>query len=271
MVSKNEHGYQDLALVHRNTANYCHLVLQAVPGCGLGARVSCVDRIVANEARGEDLGGYTLWRGRGCQGEYQLAGAQVSCRVFTVCICICICIRLTAVWREREAAPGGPVEPDIPGGARGGEGGRWEGSAVVGRQAVSVLKRNREWMQRNGVEVCICNCICICICICAGRYRQRNRHRRRHGGRQRGPDQQLPAGCGGLPGSFLSWMNFVFASVYNLQSDIAVERDFIVGKMMEYQLIDYVIKKCVINKFSLIKTVFHYQSSMVLNSNDGSI
>ena len=111
---------------------------QAVPGCGLGARVSSVGRIVEQGAASPALAQYGQWRAQGSEGEFQLAGASVDCSV---------------VRRSGSSLRVAGLESLIN---LQEEGGRGEGGiAVVGAQdrSYQVLVGNREWMQRNGVGV----------------------------------------------------------------------------------------------------------------------
>ena len=105
---------------------------QVVPGCGLRARVSCVDTMVERGHKGEAVGRYVSWREKvGAEGELELSGAQIDC----------------SVTKQGQFIPiaRGDSLIDLQGGEERGTAER--------DIAYNVLVGNREWMVRNGVEI----------------------------------------------------------------------------------------------------------------------
>ena len=104
---------------------------QAVPGCGLRARVSCVGGMVEKGLGGEGIGRYVSWREQGGgEGEMELCGAKMDC----------------SVTRQGQFLPlvRGDSLIDLQGEER-----------VTEERDITynVLVGNREWMTRNGVEI----------------------------------------------------------------------------------------------------------------------
>lgn len=104
---------------------------QVVPGCGLRARVSCVETLVEAGGRGEGLKKYVNWRGIvRSEGEMELCGAYIDC----------------SATKKGQFIPitRGDSLIDLQGQERGIE----ETDITY-----NILIGNREWMVRNGVEV----------------------------------------------------------------------------------------------------------------------
>ena len=104
---------------------------QVVPGCGLRARVSCVETMVEEGNKGEGIKKYVSWREMpGGEGEMELCGASIDCSA-------------TKQGQFLPMVRGGSLI-DLQGEERGVEDSNISYNILVG---------NREWMVRNGVEV----------------------------------------------------------------------------------------------------------------------
>ena len=114
---------------------------QAVPGCGLKARVSCVGPMVEAGLSSDLLSRYSSWREKsgGHDLELQVAGAGIDC---------------SAV-RKGQFLPmtGGDTLIDLNSGGSGGGENNPEAGVESGEASYNVLVGNREWMKRNAVEL----------------------------------------------------------------------------------------------------------------------